>query len=373
MRQRPEGFASVRTSSVARVTSAACLIGWAFLAQPVTGAPKEAGDARSATPALDVLPLFSAPNVPALGPEELPSDPPRWLVSTEATDPRLPGGGLARHPMLYVGEGNNTMYLVDKGRVIWTYSTGTGWEYDDIWLMSNGNILFSRQGWAGEVTPQKKLIWRLDAPEGTEIHAVQPIGLDKVLLMQNGTPPKLMIVNKQTGAVELQHALPYDPAKGVHAQFRRLRMTAQGTFLVPFLLLHRVVEYDQNLKEIWSHDIKTPWAAVRLKNGNTLITDEGEALTREVNPKGETVWELKLADLPPEYRLADSQTCVRLANGNTILCSRGDGGRRPQLVEVTPDKKVVWVVNDWKNLGPATAVQILSDPGIPERPGDLQR
>jgi len=29
---------------------------------------------------------------------------------------------------------------------------------------------------------------------------------------------------------------------------------------------------------------------------------------------------------------------------------------------------VVWVINDWKNLGPANTVQILSDPGIPKTP-----
>lgn len=64
---------------------------------------------------------------------------------------------------------------------------------------------------------------------------------------------------------------------------------------------------------------------------------------------------------------------LRLADGNTILCSRGDGGKRPQLNEVTPDKRVVWFINDWRNFGPATAVQVLNDPGIPENPGDLQR
>jgi hypothetical protein len=41
-------------------------------------------------------------------------------------------------------------------------------------------------------------------------------------------------------------------------------------------------------------------------------------------------------------------------------------------VEVTPDKKVVWVLWDWKNLGPATAVQILDEPGFPEIPGELE-
>jgi len=28
---------------------------------------------------------------------------------------------------------------------------------------------------------------------------------------------------------------------------------------------------------------------------------------------------------------------------------------------------------DWKDFGPATAVQILDDPGVPENPGELQR
>lgn len=65
------------------------------------------------------------------------------------------------------------------------------------------------------------------------------------------------------------------------------------------------------------------------------------------------------------------QTCTRLANGNTI-CSRGGGGKGPQLVEITPDKKVVWVLQDWKTLGDATAVQILDDPGVPENPGESE-
>ncbi len=324
-------------------------------------------------PALDALPKFTAADVPAAGPEEIPIDPPNWVVSTDEASASLPGKGLAQHPMLYIGEGCNKMFLINEGKILWTYSTGKGWEYDDIWLMSNGNILFSRMAWAAEVTPQKKVVWRMDAPKGTEIHSVQPIGLDKVLLMQNGTPPRLMVVNKKTGAVEVDHAMP-DAGEGVHAQFRRVRITAQGTYLAPFLQRNKVVEYDKDFNEIWSYKINSPWAAIRLHNGNTLITDERDALTREVNPNGETVWEFKLGtDLPREIGFSGCQSCVRLANGNTVFCSRGDGGKRPQLVEITLDKQVVWVLKDWKDLGPATAVQILDDPGIPENPGDLQR
>jgi outer membrane protein assembly factor BamB len=183
-----------------------------------------------------------------------------------------------------------------------------------------------------------------------------------------------MVVNKKTGTVEVEHAIPAAlTGTGVHGQFRRVRITEKGTYLLPFLQMNKVIEYDKDFNEVWSYDIRSPWAAVRLKNGNTLITDERDQLVREVNSKGETVWEFKLSELPPEIGFSGSQSCVRLANGNTIFCSRGDGGKRPQLVEVTADKKVVWVLKDWKDLGPASAIQVLDDPGIPEKPGDLQR
>ena len=329
------------------------------------------GKKLSATPALEVLPLFTAANVPAFAPSEIQVDPPNWKISP--LDTNLPGHGLAQHPMLYIGEGCNKMFLVNDGKVIWTYATGKGWEYDDIWLLSNGNILFSRMQYAAEITPDKRVVWRVDAPPGTELHTVQPIGLDKVLLVRNGTPPRMMLINKKTGIVEIDKVVP-DAGTNVHGQFRRWRMTASGTYLAPFLSKGKVVEYDQSFNEIWSYNISAPWAAIRLHNGNTLITGEKDQVTREVNPKGETVWEFDLKkDLPPGIRFKGSQSCVRLANGNTVICSRGGGGADCQLLEVTRDKRVVWALKDWADLGPATAVQLLDDPGVPENVGDLQR
>ena len=198
------------------------------------------------------------------------------------------------------------------------------------------------------------------------------------MFVVNGLPPRLMIVNTKTGAVEVNHEIPsatgqpFNP-RNIHGQFRRARYTAQGTYLISYLSDGNVIEYDKNFNKIWSYPIKSPWAALRLKNGNTLITDEQDNLTREVNPKGETVWEFKNTDLPAAYRFVQApQSCTRLANGNTIFTSRGNAGKGPQLVEVTPDKKVVWVLQDWQDLGDATAVQILDDPGIPEIPGESQ-
>ena len=325
---------------------------------------------------MDVLHLFTAPGVPSFGPTEEIAP---FNISTETVPANLPGNGLSHHPMLYVGENCNKMFLIKDGKVIWTYSTGTGFEFDDVWMLSNGNILFSRMKYLAEITPDKKVIWRKDfnEPKGfdhTEGHVCQPIGLDRVMYVVNGLPPKIYIVNIKTGKTEVEHEIPYEQSSdpnSIHGQFRRGRVTADGNYLLSYLSMNRVVEYDKNFKEIWRYNISTPWAAIRLKNGNTLITDEKEWLTREVNSKKETVWEFNCkTDLPSEYQFTSApQTCTRLANGNTVFCSRGNKGKGPQLIEVTRDKKVVWVLQNWKNIGDATAVQILDDPGIPEIPG----
>ncbi len=328
-----------------------------------------AQDTSSKAPLMGLMPRFEASTVPAMSPQEV--EPPNFVPG--APQPQgLPGKGLAQHPMLYIGEGYNKMFLVNQGRIAWTYSTGPGNEYDDVWMLSNGNILFTRMQYIAEITPEKKVVWRYDAPQGTEIHACQPIDGERVLFMINGIPPRLMVINTRSSRIEVEQVMPFPSAstRRVHGQFRRVRYTAQGTYLVPFLSMDKVVEYDKDFNEVWSYNIPKPWAAIRLKNGNTLITDEADIETREVNPKGETVWSIKPTDLPEAYRYGNAQSVTRLDNGNTIICSRGGTNHGPQLVEVTPDKKVVWVLQDWKDLGPATAVQVLDEPGIPEHPGD---
>lgn len=332
-------------------------------------------------PLLKVLDQFTAADVPNLGPAEPGPTTRNWPEPTSQPSD-LPGRGLAEHPMLYAGEGYNTIFLVVGGRVVWTYSSGRGGEIDDIWMLSNGHLLYARQNFVEEVTPQKKVAWHFDAPAGTEIHTCQPIGLDKVLFVQNGLPPKAILLNKTTGAIEMEHALPAksetDP-KTVHPQFRRFRMTKDGTYLAAHLNMNKVVEYDKEFKEIWSYEMASPWTAVRLHNGNTLINGEKERVVREVNAAKQVVWEFKQSDLPDNVKQRNNQTADRLANGNTIICSSTAGAKGEertkvaQVVEVTQDKKVTWALQDWKNLGPATTVQLLDEPGVPENPGELQR
>jgi hypothetical protein len=244
-------------------------------------------------------------------------------------------------------------------------------------MLSNGDIVFSRQYGASEITPDKKIVWDYDGPPGTEIHTAYPIGRDKVLIMQNGDPAKLLVIHKATNHVEKEIVLPTRYPRGVHGQFRHVRPTQAGTFLVAHMDLGKVVEYSADGKELWSVPAPSAWAAVRLKNGNTLISGNQVGYVREVNSKGETVWEIGKDDLPG-IPLFTVQEVTRLANGNTLI-NNWSGGLAPdmiqtgvQLIEVTADKRVVWALKDWKTLGPASSTQLLDEPGVAEK-GELQR
>jgi hypothetical protein len=304
-------------------------------------------------------------------------------VSDGGPQPPLPGKGMEQHPFLYCGEWQNrsttnqAMYIVRGGKIVWSYTNPLRGELGDCSQLSNGNILFSRQFGASEITPDKKIVWNYDAPAGTEIHTTWPVGADRVLIMQNGNPAKLLIIDKRTNNVEKQLTLSTRNPSGTHGQFRHIRMTAGGSFLAAHMDLGKVVEYDTAGKEIWSVDAPSAWAAVRLKNGNTLISGNQHGYVREVNPKGETVWQIQKDDLPG-IPLHTVQEVFRLANGNTLINNwvgnvpQPDWPQIVQLIEVTREKKVVWALRDWTQLGPASSTQLLDEPGIAEK-GELQR
>ncbi len=119
----------------------------------------------------------------------------------------LPGKGLNQHSFLYAGEWDmrhpeaQSMFLVRDGKVVWKYSipmrtlSGAIQEFDDATMLSNGNIVFACMSGAGIISPDKNLIWEFKCPEGTETHSCQPIGKDSVLMVLNGNPAKVMIIN----------------------------------------------------------------------------------------------------------------------------------------------------------------------------------
>lgn len=310
----------------------------------------------------------------------------------------MPGRGLAQHDFLFTGEWDTrkpvaTMFLIRGGKVAWTYQiprkdeqNGQESEFSDLHRLSNGDIVFAyKTGWR-KIDQDGKTLYDYRCPKTengwTECHSAQPIGPDKVLFMRNGTPARLFLYNLRTRQIEMEHVMrtkePVDQ-KSVHGQFRNVRMTQAGTYLIAHMNLGKVIEYDKDWKAIWSCDAPSVWHATRLKNGNTLISGNQHGFVREINPKGEIVWEVKKGDLPG-ITINGVHQATRLANGHTVFCNWTAGVKQPdwpaivQVIEVTPEKKVVWAFREWENpdLGPASCILLLDEPGSAEN-GDLQR
>ncbi len=297
------------------------------------------------------------------------------IVPTPGRAPaELPGKGLAQHDFVYSGESHNRrIFIVRGGKIVWSYDDPAGkGEISDMVQLSNGNILFAHQFGLTEISPDKKVVWNYEPPAGHEVHTAVPIGMDRVLYIQNGDPNAVLrVVNIRTGAIEKEWPLEVKKPVSVHGQFRHARLTPQGTLLVAHMSQDKVVEYDSDGHVLWSFPAAGPWSANPLANGNVLITDQ--LGVREVTRRGDSVWNWKPADTPG-YKFASLQNAWRLANGDTVINNwvnewTKNGDNAPgsaQAIEMTPTKQIVWALREWGTgadgaggLGPATSIQFL--------------
>jgi len=281
---------------------------------------------------------------------------------------------LAQHDFMYAGESHDrNIYIVRGGKIVWSYSDPAAkGEISDAVMLANGNILYTHQFGVTEITQGKTVVWNYDAPPGHEVHTAVPIGHDRVMYILNGDPALLRVVNIVTGTTEKEMALKTKMPASIHAQFRHMRLTQQGTLMVVHHDLNKVVEYDSNGNELWSFPGNTLWGVTPLANGNVLLTDHTGV--REVTRRGDSVWSWTPSDVPG-YKFSNLQNAWRLPNGNTIINNWENEWSVPakdvtgtlQAIELTPDKKVVWALASWSEparLGPATTIQLLDGPAM---------
>lgn len=287
-------------------------------------------------------------------------------TSVNSTD-----SSLSRFDFFYAGEAKSeNMYIIRKGKVVWSYTHFAKGEISDAVVLSNNNILFAHQFGITEITPDKKVVWTYDAPEGTEIHTVQPIGKKYVIFIQNGNPAKAIVFDKIAQKSVHEFNLPVGGPSRVHGQFRHARLTNKGTFLVAHMDMGKICEYDVTGKQLLAINAPGVWSAEPLKNGNILVTCK--KATYELSTQLDTVWKYSFIE-NPAYPIPSPQIATRLTNSNTLINNwfdqwKGNGhvemSNQPlQAIEVTPGKKVVWKLQSWTtpDLGPSTTIIPLNE------------
>lgn len=279
---------------------------------------------------------------------------------------------LGKFDFFYAGQSKQKrMFIVKSGTVVWEYfnSEGKG-EISDAILLNDGNVLFAHQYGITEINSRKEVLWSMEAPQGMEIHTVQPIGKDHIVYVQNGKPGKVVVMQISTRKIVREFEVPVNPSSSVHGQFRNARLTPRGTLLLANMCMGVVTEYDSHGKVIQEWKIPAPWSAVELKNGNILVVSN-KGYVCELDRNQKEVWNIALKQTP-EYHITSPQKAVRLANGNTIVNNwfnewnkvEVDRKNPPlQAVELTPEGKVVSQLCAWNapDLGPSTTIQLLSE------------
>jgi hypothetical protein len=266
--------------------------------------------------------------------------------------------------------GKNILAITDaKGEVIWSHKTAgpqrghTG--HHDVHLLPNGNILF-HDTWTTlkEITLGKKVVWTYDSAKQNG-NAGKRVDVHAFARLKNGNT---MIVESRVGRVievdkkgKLVHQFPLKP--GGTTSTRWARHTPTGTLLVCSEQPGVVTEYDRNGKVVWDYLINTRvYGAIRLKNGNTLIASGGGKSVVEVSPDKKVVWEIKGKVPSTEINLGWMTCLQELKNGNRIIGNCHAGDKNPQIFEITHDKKVVWEFDEWDLVGNGLACwQVLDD------------
>lgn len=268
----------------------------------------------------------------------------------------------------YAGQSKNRrMFIVKDGKVVWSYDDPSGkGEISDAVLMTDGHILMAQQYSIREIDRKKNIVWEMEAPQGTEIHTIQPIGKNHVVYVRNGHPAKAIIAHIPDMTTIREFDLPCSEKGSVHGQFRNAHLTSKGTLLVANMAMNFVAEYDETGRELNRWELFGPWSASELSNGNYIMVGR-KGPVKEINAKGETVWEISTTD----YGATQPQKAYRLKNGNTVISNwfnewdkvPVDLSNPPvQAIEISRDKKLVRTLSSWvnPNLGPATTIQPLT-------------
>ena len=254
---------------------------------------------------------------------------------------------------------NNVCRVDEKGKITWQIDARRP---QDVWVLPNGNILFTHLKGVKEVTRDKKVVWQYETAKANEIHACQPLPDGTIMIAESG--PMQIIEVDRAGRVTKTIKLT-TKCKRTHGQMRGARKTAAGTYIVGQYSDGAVREYDGSGRIVREIKHKPASGGIRLPDGNTLVgTGDGHRIF-EVDKAGKVVWEIKEKDLPgnPLRFIAGMQ---RLANGNTLVCNWGGHGhirRQPQIFEVTRDKKVVGVLDDWKQFKTISSVCVMGVKG----------
>lgn len=252
--------------------------------------------------------------------------------------------------------------IAADGRIAWQSPAPN---CNDLWVLPNGNLLFTTGHGVKEVTRDGKTVFEYTSR--SEIYACQRLENGNTFVGECNAGRLLELAPDGTMVKEVR-LLP-EGKDGGHAYMRNARRLPDGHYLVTHYGESVVREYDAGGRKVW--EVKAPGgphSVARLPDGNTLVSTgdrAGPPTLLEFDRAGKLVWSLTNNDLPGKP-LRFCTGFHRLPNGNTVLSNwlgHGQFGKAPHLLEVTREKNVVWSWENHKDLRTVSSVVVLKQDG----------
>lgn len=258
--------------------------------------------------------------------------------------------------------------VAPDGSIEWEYQTKS---CNDLWVLPNGNLLFNTGHGVTEVTRDKQVVF--DYQSKSEIYACQRLTNGNTFIGECSSGRLLEV--EPSGRIAMELRLLPEGKDGGHLFMRNARKLADGHYLVTHYGEQVVREYDADGKVVLTIPAEGgPHSAARLPNGNTLIScgdRPGGARIFEVDNSGKTIWQVQGDELPG-ITLKFIAGFHRLPNGNTVIANwlgHGQFGKAPHVIEITPDKRVVWTSANHEKMRTVSSVQVL-DLNVAATPGE---
>lgn len=268
----------------------------------------------------------------------------------------------------YLVLGAKTSIIDERGQVDWEYSGGSR----DGFVLPNGNVLLAYADRVEEVKRDKSIVFQYKrSPENSEIGTTQRLYNGNTLVTELGKKPSLLELDP---AGKVVHSITLQPeTDNAHMQTRMARQLKNGNYLVPHLLAFALKEYQPDgvvvrtirtdLEAIGGRKGENwPFTAIRLDNGNTLVSLTHGNKVVEFDRDGSIAWQVTNDDVGGQFK--DPCGSQRLANGNTVVGSHG-ATTGVSMIEVNHEKKILWTSNHPHAAG-VHHFQILTTNGTPE-------
>lgn len=271
-----------------------------------------------------------------------------------------------RHRLMLAeyGKGPNRLLEVDEtGKLVWEHrfpSIAVIFQ-----VLPDGHVLYAYGGkptGVREIDRTGKAVWNYES-QCPQVLGCRRLRNGDTLIAEQG-PCRVVEVNP---AGQVVRTTPLTTTEqGYHLQVRNIHHLSNGNLLAAHEGEGAIREVDPTGKMVWEYmGVENAGDALRLPNGNTVISCGTQKRVIEVTPDKKIAWELRAADVP-EINLTWVSSLQLLKNGNLLVGNflRGQEGKGAHAFEVTRDKKVVWSYADHSVIQSLTTVRALDDPGV---------